>query len=626
MSIRPLSLALVSLPWSHRDRPSAALGVLSAFVRKERPEWNVSTHHLYVDFAERLGADLYKHIASHCHQVGELLALQLLYPSKTASIRGHFEAWHKGIPAALQKQGNTFDRLSGLLSLLVERTAQQLAGTQLVGFTTSYAQLFLNLKVAQRLKEMSPTTQVILGGMTLAGRVGPSIMREYPWIEFIVQGEGERPLVSLLDAVAAQRVADCPIPGVLRRLPSGEDVVQRPEPAPFDDLPPPNYEEYVALAEQHNVVWSIPIQGSRGCWWNRTAQTKNTKSICQFCTVNTQYERYRERSIPRIVAEMDQLSCRYRNVNFIFVDDVLRTKGVKAFSQELMAHRRDYQFFHEIRASITPYELFLLKEAGLKNTQMGIEGLSTAYLRRIGKGTSTIQNLQALRTCAELRITSQSNLLTEFPGTTQEEIEETRRNILDFAISYEPLNISKFALFIDTAVDKVRQEVGITNVRNREMYRVGMPDDVWRRINTYELDFDSTLPSADWSPVHDACEQWKGSYYSYPENTLSYQDGETFLNIFDRRGGGLSEVVLDEQDRDLYLFCTEIRSFDQLLKRYTQNGGSEAILKDTLKELCTLKLMFQEGNQYLSLAVAISPEHAKRRYAALQIDSKTAAA
>jgi hypothetical protein len=33
----PVRLALISMPWSRRDRPSAAMGVLAAYVRRERP-------------------------------------------------------------------------------------------------------------------------------------------------------------------------------------------------------------------------------------------------------------------------------------------------------------------------------------------------------------------------------------------------------------------------------------------------------------------------------------------------------------------------------------------------------------------------------------------------------------
>ena len=445
---------------------------------------------------------------------------------------------------------------------------------------------FLNLRVARRLKELSPATQVVLGGSTISGRVGPSVMREYAWIDFIVQGEGERPLLALLDALAEQRAAETPIPGVLRRLSSTEDGFKRAEPAPLENLALPDYDEYAALAEKHNVVWSVPIQGSRGCWWDCTDKTKNAKSICHFCTVGVQFTGYRERSVSDVTAQMDQLSRKHRNVNFFFVDDIMRFKDVEKFAGEMAAHNREYQFFHEIRASIRPYELFRLKEAGLKTTQIGIEGLSSAYLRRIGKGTSAIQNLQALRTCAELGIKSQSNLLTEYPGATAEEVEETRRNILDYAFSFDPLSVSKFGLFIDTTAEKLREELGIVRVRNRDLYRVGMPEEVWQRLELYELDFDLTRPGVDWAPVYEARKQWIGSYESRRDSTLIYQDGGTFLTILDRRAGGLTEITLDEQDRDLYLYCTEIRGFYQLWERYRKKGGSEALLRETLKELC----------------------------------------
>ena len=65
---------------------------------------------------------------------------------------------------------------------------------------------------------------------------------------------------------------------------------------------------------------------------------------------------------------------------------------------------------HKVRDAInrmayaTPYELLLLWEAGLTGAQFGIEGLSTSYLRRVGKGTTTIQNLQVMKICFELGV------------------------------------------------------------------------------------------------------------------------------------------------------------------------------------------------------------------------------
>ena len=57
----------------------------------------------------------------------------------------------------------------------------------------------------------------------------------------------------------------------------------------------------------------------------------------------------------------------------------------------LAAHGKDYVLFYELRANLSPYELLCMEEGGLRYVQFGIESLSSSYLKRIGKGTTTIQ-------------------------------------------------------------------------------------------------------------------------------------------------------------------------------------------------------------------------------------------
>src|SRR5262245_32428390 len=86
-------LALVALPWSQKDRPSAALAALAAYVRRERPAWEVTAHHSFLQLAARIGFDLYDALADHAYLGGELVNLSLLYPEKTDTVRRQFTAW-----------------------------------------------------------------------------------------------------------------------------------------------------------------------------------------------------------------------------------------------------------------------------------------------------------------------------------------------------------------------------------------------------------------------------------------------------------------------------------------------------------------------------------------------------
>jgi hypothetical protein len=117
-----------------------------------------------------------------------------------------------------------------------------------------------------------------------------------------------------------------------------------------------------------------------------------------------------------VIAELSRQSDRYRTTRFFFVDNIQRHRDLDELSGGLSSLGRDLAFFTELRANARPGDIVKLWEAGLEIAQVGIEGLSTRYLARIGKGTSSIQNLQAMKVLAELGIRNDSNL-TEAAGS-----------------------------------------------------------------------------------------------------------------------------------------------------------------------------------------------------------------
>jgi ribosomal peptide maturation radical SAM protein 1 len=624
-------MALVALPWSQKDRPSAAIAALAAYIRRERPGWDVACCHTFVPLAAQIGFDLYDMFANNAYTAGELLNLSLLYPEKTAAVRQQFETWAtealtpeflRTLEPVAHAWGEVFDRVRvSLDDHLNALLATVSTGLDAVGLTTCFGQLFVNLAFAQRLKERAPDTKVILGGSTVSARVGPSLLAEYPFVDYIVQGEGEGPLVALLDVLVAQPAVNLNIEGVLAQPRNGAPCVESTisELRNLDELPFPDYDEYADLAEEYGISWALPLEASRGCWWDRTKRAENPKAVCYFCNLNIQWGGYRQKSVQRVASEIDELSQRYQNLRLFFLDNILRAQGVPEFAEAIAQQQKDYHIFYEMRASVRPYEMLLLWEAGLRETQFGIEGFSMSLLRRIGKGTTTIQNLQAMRLCHELGINNMANLIVDFPGSTQEEVEETRRNLLDYAWSFQPLNVTKFFLGVGSTVDMLRESFGVVRVRNKELYKAGLPEGVWNRLQLFDLDFDVQGEPADWTPVREACETWRAAHAHRKPLLLFYQDGGSFLNIIDDREEERREGTFEGLAREIYLYCMEIRSLAQIRRQF---GVAEAELLEMLEMFVADRIMFAEQGKYLSLAVALNPWTAARRIRAAHADAE----
>jgi ribosomal peptide maturation radical SAM protein 1 len=607
------------MPWSSYTRPSAALGSICAYAQRELEGCDLTARSEYVLFANALGFALYDAISDDCYGVGEPLYMALVYPEQRESVR---EAFVESAPIRLggRKPGDLLpsassweevhDWIESKIALHLTEAAARLAGVDVVALTTCFGQLFANLALAARIKAQSPETIVILGGSTVSGRVGPSVLEEYPAIDFIVQGEGERPFVALLRELAGGEPAT---KGVVSRKQSPPVPASLWEVDRLDDLPNPSFEEYAELAEELGIAWSVPIEGSRGCWWDRTKRTGNPKATCAFCNLNVQWGGYREKSVSRVVRELDELSELHANTNVYFLDNIIRIRGVPDLARGISALGKDFSIFYEMRANVSPWEVFLLWEAGLNHVQFGIEALSNGVLRKIGKGTTVMQNLQAMRTCAELEIFNSANLIADFPGCTEAEVAETCACIQKYARAYQPCSISRFHLGIEATVDTLREQYGVTNVRNGEASRVGLPAPVWKRLKLFDLQFD-VAAKADWAPVRAAVEGWT-ELHRRTKKPLAFQDGGTFLRVHDRRADTPEILTLGEDHRAVYLLCTETRRGEEVVRRLPAIEPSK--VRELLAELVEASLMYEEGGRYLSLAIAARPEHAARRIRAL---------
>lgn len=615
-----MQVALVAMPWNRLDSPSPALGILTSILRRERPGYQVTCKFPYLAVGERIGAEIYSVIAAQ-YALGDMLYASVLYPEKVTTAKKRFidelSTDHLLLEALGVSEGSwtcdqLFDHVHAAIRDHVDIFAEELAGRfAVVGFTTTYCQLFASLAVAKKLSQLDPSVRIVFGGSGIAYETGPSLAAEYPFVHHVIQGSGEQELLDLLDEIESGTGDGA---GALRRLSTPSENRN------FGDLPLPDYDTFPEQAKEHGLLdWVIPIEGSRGCWWDRVRRSKNPLNSCRFCTQNG--GSYQEKPPDALVREMIVLSDRYSNAKFQFTDLVARIEGLTEFATGLTNSGRNLNFWWSLRANVRPYEHMLIWEAGCNEIQIGIEGLSTSYLKRIGKGTNTIQNLQAMKTCFELGMSNQSNLVTRFPGSTQAEVDETEKNILEYAIAYQPLAESPFGLEHNTSVSKRPEAFGVENVRNAKLFEASLPRDVWERLRLYALDYD-TREEADWTKVTRAMDTWRelhkqvraeylkqGAFFTLAP--LYYVDRGIHLEIVDRRNGW-EMTKLQGLWRDIYLYCMETRMVRSVASHFSAQQSAEET-NDMLYSLAHEKLMYIESEKCLSLAVATFPHIAQKR-------------
>ena len=248
----------------------------------------------------------------------------------------------------------------------------------------------------------------------------------------------------------------------------------------------------------------------------------------------------------------------------------------------------------------------------MQEVQIGIEALSTPLLKKLHKGTSAIQNLEIMKNCEALGIENISNLILYFPGSNERDVALTLQNI-DFALPYRPLKTTAFWLGRGSPVWCSPKAYGIRAVFNHPNWAVLFPRKIFQNLGFMIQAYRGDLgyQRKIWQPVKKKMASWHKIYFELhkrPSSSpiLTLRDGGDFLIIRQRRVN--TEPLhhrLTGTSRLIYLFCSHHRSLKKIRDRFPAFAEDKIVA--FLKMMVTKKLMFEENDRYLSLAVPVNP-------------------
>ncbi|MFC1515733.1 radical SAM protein, partial [Thermodesulfobacteriota bacterium] len=348
---------------------------------------------------------------------------------------------------------------------------------------------------------------------------------------------------------------------------------------------------------------------SRGCWWRKTHGDGKYKG-CAFCNLNLQWDGYRSKRPAQVLSEIEQLTTKHRILSVAFMDNLLPRKGSRAIFKQLGGMGKDLRMFGEIRATTPLSELTAMRDAGMKEVQVGIEALSTRLLGKMNKGTTAIENLEIMKNCEALGITNSSNLILRFPGSDFRDVEETLRSLV-FAVPFKPLKSVRFWLGLGSPVWENPRYFGIRAVFNHPGYGKLFPKTVFNSLQFIVQAYrgDLTHQRKLWRPVELKIKAWEKAYaelQSAPARSpiLSFRDGREFLIIHQRRfGGDPITHRLEGTSRLIYLMCQRHHSTQRIVKQFSTVAEDRILL--FLRMMRDKKLMFEENEKFLSLAVPV---------------------
>ncbi|GII66803.1 RiPP maturation radical SAM protein 1 [Sphaerisporangium krabiense] len=608
-----MRIALVNMPWAPIDVPSLALGILRNTVARSIPDAEVVDVHAhldYLDWCAGLTVDDYRFYSDHTYfeGYGDWIFSAALYDDpdwRVAEFRDRYAA--SMTPGEL----SLTLRLHGSAPRFVADLADRLAAIapDIVGFTSTFQQTTATLATARRLKLLKPDTIVILGGANCDGVQGAALHRNFPFIDYVVRGEGEAAFPQLLTFLATTAppspppVASRPasvgeIPGLCRRASDGTSTANpmRARPLRPSEIVAPDYGTYFDRLDtstaRDRVEPKLVVEGSRGCWWGE-------KHHCTFCGLNGTALEFRSKSPDRFYGEIMDLVERHRIRDMFVVDNILDMGYLNSVLPRIAESGQDLRLRYEVKSNLRRDQLETLVRAGLTHVQPGVESLSGRVLGLMGKGVTGCQNVRLLRDAASVGLSLSWNYLYGFPGETDDDYESVLRQLpalhhLAPAEQVARIAIERFSPYFD------RPELGFPNPRPRDHYRLtyDLPD---RELADLAYLFDAPPQGIDEplaARLSDAVTTWRDAY---PTSTLTYEDADNTITLTNTRPHYPWTTLRLKDPREI----TAFRLLDQPRSACSLERALPADrpwLTNLLGHWHTLGLLYTDTGQYLHVA------------------------
>lgn len=281
--------------------------------------------------------------------------------------------------------------------------------------------------------------------------LSPEAVLAVPHFDLLIQGEGERALVRLLEAMSAGEPLDV-VPGLWRR--DGAGGLHSTPKAPLlppEEMPAVDWSLHDEETLRTNFrYWGIlPVMASRGC----PAQC----SFCSITNIQRLYERerfLRFRDPRQVVAEIEADFERYgplgmRTVYFYDLNFLINLPWLREFTEEYRRrglHRTLPWSAYSRPDHVTPKRVECLRDSGCVNIRLGIEA-ANPYMRNAlyRKNVTTEQIENSVLRFKELGISVTGYFMAGGPGERPEwlleSLELAERLGVEFPVFflYQPL-------------------------------------------------------------------------------------------------------------------------------------------------------------------------------------------
>ncbi len=631
MTQKHIDIYLVNMPMSAVQRPSIALGTLSALLKQSG--LRVKTLYANMWFAEYFGMETYKAIALTLpqHLVCEWLFSSIAFPNHRVDDDVFFEGieneytdidqqtripdWPAFKKRVLETKAAIPEYMDWVASHILSKEPA------IVGCSSIFQQNVASLALLRKIKEANPDIVTMMGGPNCETIMGKTMHAHFTWLDYVASGE-----VDMFIGEFCQQVLTQGRDILAEEMPEGMfgpihrttgypsscksyDGLPRAMTNHLNKLPPPDYDDYFAELKGNYlskmIVPALPFEGARGCWWG-------AKSHCSFCGLNGVGMNFREKSIDQLEAELDHLSERYEISNFSAVDNILSLNHMKHFLPRLEKNKKNHQLFYETKANLKKHQIEQLYQAHVRWIQPGIESLNSNVLHLMKKGVSAWQNIQTLKYARQFGIYLSWNVLAGFPGE-KDEWYESMSNLPALLNHLQPggftiLRYDRYSIyhrdFVDYDLDLVpfagyAQVYPLSQQALNDLAYFFYDRNTPYSNNRQAIEYNSK--KRPW--LHSALKNWRkwSHKWSGKVTLAAKQEGDKLVVTDTRPITQCSKVSLDKVESEILLYCDKAPTLQDLHKSFSHL--SQLIIEETIAQLKQCHFLLEMDGRLLSLVL-----------------------
>lgn len=334
-----------------------------------------------------------------------------------------------------------------LLSLPTEtlsRTVLQLH-PDLIGLTANSVTFPSAAELAASLKDQAPGVTTVLGGPQVS--IDPKRCIESPGIDFAVRGDGELPLLQIVQNLGNPDALSS-VKGILFK--HNDAVIQTELPSQstdLDTLPLPArhkipLERYPRVQPARLDVAPVDnICASRGCVYK-----------CTYCSVTRICNKaYRSRDPVNVVDEIQFLMSNFGTKAINFYDDnfTMNRGRILTLCDEILRRGINVKWICMTRPDLVDAELLhSMKRAGCESIAFGIETGSQRLLDFMKKGLTLDQIKTAVRLCKDAKIQTHAYFMFGIPIETRMDYFRTLKLMIE--LNLDGINTCHYIAFPDS--------------------------------------------------------------------------------------------------------------------------------------------------------------------------------